>query len=147
MTTLTSAASAATAQIIQDPLSAKDLLAKNLPKATNFYISYFLLQGLMMSSMALLQVASVIVYKLITTFFDYSPRRLYERWTVLTRIGWGNVFPVFTNMGVIGKTVRSRNSLESTTDQIHSLDILLYRTSHSRVCLFRAISGLPGVSV
>ncbi|KAL4988882.1 hypothetical protein BDW68DRAFT_83347 [Aspergillus falconensis] len=104
VTTLTSAASAATAQIIQDPLSAKDLLAENLPKATNFYISYFLLQGLTTSSMAVVQIMSVLVFKFITTFFDGSPRRLYERWAALSGISWGNVFPVFTNMGVIALT-------------------------------------------
>ncbi|PLB52172.1 DUF221 domain protein [Aspergillus steynii IBT 23096] len=104
VTTLTSAASAATAQIIQDPLSAKDLLAENLPKATNFYISYFLLQGLTMSSMAVVQVAGVLVFKFMTTFFDRSPRHLYQRWSALSGISWGNVFPVFTNMGVIALT-------------------------------------------
>lgn len=103
VTTLTSAASAATSQIIKDPLSAKDLLAKNLPKASNFYVSYFLLQGLIMSSMALVHVFSALAYKFITIFLDYSPRRLYEEWTELTRLGWGTVFPIFTNMGVIGK--------------------------------------------
>ncbi|KAF7588892.1 hypothetical protein BBP40_005042 [Aspergillus hancockii] len=102
VTTLTSAASAATTQIIKDPLSAKDLLAENLPKATNFYISYFLLQGLTMSSMAVVQVAGALFFKFITTFFDRSPRRLYERWSALSGISWGNIFPVFTNMGVIG---------------------------------------------
>jgi hypothetical protein len=102
VTTLTSAASAATAQIIKDPLSAKDLLAENLPKATNFYISYFLLQGLTMSSMAVVQVAGVLVFKFMSTFFDRSPRHLYQRWASLSGISWGNVFPVFTNMGVIG---------------------------------------------
>ncbi|GIJ85179.1 transmembrane protein 63C [Aspergillus pseudoviridinutans] len=102
VTTLTSAASAATAQIIKNPLSAKDLLAQNLPKATNFYISYFLLQGLTMSSMALVQVAGVIIFKFMSTFFDRSPRLLYQRWAALSGIGWGNVFPAFTNMGVIG---------------------------------------------
>jgi hypothetical protein len=104
VTTLTSAASAATAQIIQDPLSAKDLLAENLPKATNFYISYFLLQGLTTSSLAVVQIMSVLVFKLITTFFDGSPRRLYSQWAALSAISWGNVFPIFTNMGVIALT-------------------------------------------
>ncbi|KAF9884927.1 hypothetical protein FE257_000918 [Aspergillus nanangensis] len=104
VTTLTSAASAATAQIIKDPLSTKDLLAENLPKATNFYISYFLLQGLTMSSLALVQVAGALVFKLIATFFDRSPRHLYQRWSAVSGISWGNVFPVFTNMGVIALT-------------------------------------------
>ncbi|RAH85473.1 DUF221-domain-containing protein [Aspergillus japonicus CBS 114.51] len=104
VTTLTSAASAATAQIIKNPLSAKDLLAQNLPKATNFYISYFLLQGLTMSSMAVVQVAGAVVFKFITTFLDRTPRRLYRRWATLSGLSWGNVFPVFTNMGVIALT-------------------------------------------
>ncbi|KAF7718211.1 Uncharacterized protein PECH_006177 [Penicillium ucsense] len=104
VTTLTSAASAATAQIIKNPLSAKDLLAENLPKATNFYISYFLLQGLSMSSMALVQVVSALLFKFVTTFSAYSPRRLFQRWAELGTLSWGNVFPVFTNMGVIALT-------------------------------------------
>lgn len=107
MTTMTSAASAATAQIIKDPLSAKDILAKNLPKASNFYVSYFLLQGLIMSSLALVHVFSALAYKFITVFLDYSPRRLYETWADLTGLGWGTVFPIFTNMGVIGKRLSS----------------------------------------
>lgn len=103
VTTLTSAASAATAQIVKDPLSVKDLLAQNLPKATNFYISYFMLQGLSMSSMALVQIFSALVFKFVTTFFAYSPRRLFQGWAELASLSWGNVFPVFTNMAVIGK--------------------------------------------
>lgn len=102
VTTLTSAASAATQQIIQDPLSVKDLLAENLPKASNFYISYFLLEGLGVSSMAVVQVAGAVVFKFITTFVDQSPRKLYKRWSEVSGLNWGSVFPVFTNMGVIG---------------------------------------------
>ncbi|KAJ5903895.1 hypothetical protein N7504_006278 [Penicillium tannophilum] len=101
VTTLTSAASAATSQIIKDPLSVKDLLAKNLPKASNFYISYFLLQGLSMSSMALVQLASALVFRIVTKFFAHSPRRLYNKWTELAGLSWGSVFPVFTTVGVI----------------------------------------------
>ncbi|KAJ6110871.1 phosphate metabolism [Penicillium sp. IBT 16267x] len=104
VTTLTSAASAATAQIIKNPLSIKDLLAQNLPKATNFYISYFLLQGLSMSSMALVQIASALIFRIINKFFARSPRRLYNKWAQLASLSWGSVFPVFTNMGVIALT-------------------------------------------
>jgi hypothetical protein len=44
VTTITSAASAAATQIIKNPTSIANLLAENLPKASNFYISYMLLQ-------------------------------------------------------------------------------------------------------
>ncbi|PGH10641.1 hypothetical protein AJ79_05355 [Helicocarpus griseus UAMH5409] len=104
VTTLTSAASAATSQIIKDPLSAKDLLAKNLPKASNFYISYFLLQGLVLSAGAVVQVMGFVIFKLFVAFFDTTPRKLYERWTSLSGLSWGSVFPVFTNMVVIAIT-------------------------------------------
>lgn len=103
VTTITSAASAATSQIIKNPLSAKDLLAKNLPKATNFYISYFLFQGLMLSSGAVVQVIAFLLFKFFRAFFDSTPRKLYSRWAALTGVWWGTVFPVFTNMTVIGK--------------------------------------------
>jgi hypothetical protein len=103
VTTITSAASAATTKIIQDPLSAKDLLATNLPKASNFYISYFLFQGLVLGSVAVVQVVAFIVFKVLRVLFDSTPRRLYQRWARLTGIYWSTVFPIFTNMGVIGK--------------------------------------------
>ncbi|KAI1906924.1 hypothetical protein LOZ52_006714 [Ophidiomyces ophidiicola] len=104
VTTLTSAASAATSQIIKNPLSAKDLLAENLPKASNFYISYFLFQGLILSSSAVIQVLTFLVFKLLRILFDRTPRKLYQRWASLTGLSWGTVFPVFTNMAVIAIT-------------------------------------------
>ncbi|EEH16483.2 hypothetical protein PABG_06570 [Paracoccidioides brasiliensis Pb03] len=104
VTTLTSAASAATSQIIKDPMSAKDLLAKNLPKASNFYISYFLLQGLVLSAGAVVQVVGYVVFKIFVAFFDATPRKLYARWTSMSGLQWATVLPVFTNMVVIAIT-------------------------------------------
>ena len=94
VTTLTSAASAAVTQIISDPSSATSLLAENLPKASNFYISYFILQGLTFSSGALLQVVGLILYKVLSKFLDSTPRKMYKRWTSLSALGWGTVFPI-----------------------------------------------------
>ena len=103
VTTITSAASAATTQIIKNPLSAKDLLAQNLPKASNFYISYFVLQGLILSSGSVVQVMGFLVFKVLRLLFDTTPRKLYTRWVGLNGLQWGTVFPVFTNMAVIGE--------------------------------------------
>ncbi|KAI5286542.1 hypothetical protein KEM54_006694, partial [Ascosphaera aggregata] len=104
VTTLTSAASAVVSQIINDPLSIKNLLAQNLPKASNFYISYFLLQGLVLSTGAMVQPMGYVVYKLTRAFFDSTPRKIYQRWSSLTHLSWGTVFPTFTNMAVIAIT-------------------------------------------
>jgi len=46
ITTFASGAAAVVTKIIDDPGSATTLLAENLPKASNFYISYFIVQGL-----------------------------------------------------------------------------------------------------
>lgn len=121
VTTITSAASAAVGQIIQAPMSAKDILAENLPKASNFYISYFLLQGLSMSSIAVVQVAGAMMFKLLVMFFATTPRRLFKRWTQLTGLNWGNVFPVFTNMGVIGKlpTPSAKTAILTDLQRLH----------------------------
>ena len=94
VTTLTSAASAAVTQIIDDPSSATSLLAENLPKASNFYISYFILQGLVFSSGALLQIAGLIVFKVLGKFLDSTPRKMYKRWATLSSLGWGTIFPI-----------------------------------------------------
>ncbi len=102
VTTLTSAASAAVTQIIMKPASALDLLATNLPKASNFYISYFILQGLIISSGALLQIVGLILARVLGKFLDSTPRKMYNRWSRLSGLGWGTVFPVYTNLCVIG---------------------------------------------
>lgn len=102
ITTLSSAASASVTSIICKPMDAPNLLATNIPKASNFYISYFVLQGLTISSGALLGIAGLIIFKLLGTFLDTTPRKMYKRWSTLSALGWGTVFPVYTNLTVIG---------------------------------------------
>jgi hypothetical protein len=45
ITTFTSSATAVASQIVSNPAQAVPLLSKNLPKASNFYIAYFILYG------------------------------------------------------------------------------------------------------
>lgn len=105
ITTLTSAASASVTSILCKPADAPNLLATNLPKASNFYISYFVLQGLTISSGALLGVAGLILFRLLGKFLDSTPRKMYRRWSNLSALGWGTVFPVYTNLTVIGRHI------------------------------------------
>jgi calcium permeable stress-gated cation channel len=94
VTTLTSAASAAVPQIIKDPGSLTTLLAQNLPLASNFYISYFILQGLAFSSGQLLRIVGLILYNALSKVLDKTPRKIYNRWSSLSSVGWGSVFPI-----------------------------------------------------
>ncbi|CUS15877.1 unnamed protein product [Tuber aestivum] len=104
VTTMSSAASSVGAQIAEDPMSATSILANNIPKASNFYISFMILQGLAISSGALLQIVGLILYKLLGMLLDNTPRKQWRRWSSLSGLGWGTVFPVYTNITVIAIT-------------------------------------------
>jgi hypothetical protein len=104
VTTLGSAASASVEKILKDPASTTSLLASSIPKASNFYISYLLLQGLAISASILLQIVSLVVLKLLGWLFDKTPRKKWSRWMKLTSVGWGTLFPIYTNLLVIAIT-------------------------------------------
>jgi calcium permeable stress-gated cation channel len=101
ITTFSSGAAAVTTQIINSPTTAPTLLAKNLPKASNFYISYFILYGLLQAALQLLLVAPLLMKTVLGRFLDKTPRKQYNRWTSLAGLGWGSQYPKWTNLGVI----------------------------------------------
>ncbi len=102
ITTLTSAASAAFTKILQDPLSTKDLLSQNLPKASNFYLSYVLVQCLAGGAWGMVHALDLFRHGLLARTMEH-PTRLGKTWRKLRPVHWGAIFPVFTNMVVIGK--------------------------------------------
>ncbi|KAG9778889.1 putative membrane protein C24H6.13 [Exophiala dermatitidis] len=104
VTTMTSAASAAVPQIIKEPGTVTNLLAENLPLSSNFYISYFILQGLVFSSGQLLRITGLIVFNALSKFLDKTPRKMYNRWSSLSSVGWGTTFPIIEMMTVISIT-------------------------------------------
>lgn len=104
VTTITSSAAAVAVQIVNSPNSALSLLSTNLPKASNFYISYFILQGLAISSRAIAQLAGVILFRLLGKLLDTTPRKMYNRFVTLAPLSWGTVFPIYTLLTVIALT-------------------------------------------
>ncbi|KAL2759971.1 hypothetical protein ACRALDRAFT_1060065 [Sodiomyces alcalophilus JCM 7366] len=100
VTTLTSAASAAFTDVLKDPLSARELLSENLPKASNFYLSYILIQCLAVGATTLLRLWDLIRHGIMVRFFQ-RPRAVWRIWKGVRPVHWGGWFPVFTNMGVI----------------------------------------------
>jgi hypothetical protein len=103
ITTISSAASSVVATIIKNPTGITSLLAQRLPTVSNFYISYFIVQGLTISSGVLSQVVGFIIFTLMYRFLAGTPRSLYTKWANLSAISWGSTLPVFTNIAVIGK--------------------------------------------
>ncbi|KAL1593300.1 hypothetical protein SLS60_010908 [Paraconiothyrium brasiliense] len=100
ITTFTSGATAVASQIVSNPASAVPLLAQNLPKASNFYISYFVLFGVAQAAKYLINIGGLVGI-LILSKFAGTPRKKYDKWMALTAPSWGSEYPVFTNLGVI----------------------------------------------
>lgn len=131
ITTLTSAASGALFEIVQDPLEAQNLLAQNLPRASNFYLSYILIQSIAAGAGGLLHLLDLFRHHVFSRFITI-PRSQHRLWKTLRPVHWGGVFPVFTNMGVIGMS--GTNWPEFTVLTPCSNELCVYRTAHPSIC-------------
>jgi hypothetical protein len=128
VTTMTSAASAVVKQIIDKPGSVTSLLANNLPKASNFYMSYFIVQGLTVASGVISQVVGFAIFTLMYKYLAGTPRALYTKWANLSAISWGSTLPVYTNITVIGESPRApliSCSLSNLEQPSHMPELLL----------------------
>lgn len=79
-----------------------ELLAKNLPKAANYFFSYMVLQAASTSSGTLLQVGALFVWYILARIVDSTARNKWARNTRLEEVRWGKFFPVYTNFACIG---------------------------------------------
>lgn len=82
--------------------SIPNLLATNIPKASNYFFSYMLLQALSTSAGALVQIGSLIGWFILAPLLDSTARQKFQRQTNLSNIQWGTFFPVYTNLACIG---------------------------------------------
>lgn len=89
--------------IIKDPTSITAVLAENIPKASNFYLSYFVVQGLTIAANVISQVVGFAIFTLIYKFLAKTPRAMYQKWSTLSAISWGSLLPVYTNIAVVSK--------------------------------------------
>ncbi|GEQ71136.1 hypothetical protein JCM33374_g4817 [Metschnikowia sp. JCM 33374] len=101
VTALASSATATVQSIIAKPESALNILAENLPRSSNFYLSYLILQGLTISSGALFQVVGLFLYYILGTLFDKTLRKKWARFSGLGSVQWGTVFPPMVNLASI----------------------------------------------
>ena len=101
--TLASAASTLIVQIADNPTGIFSILARAIPTSSNFYVSYFMIQGFTISSGVIAQVAGCVIFSLMYKYLSSTPRALYQRWTGLSAILWGSVLPIYTNIAVISK--------------------------------------------
>lgn len=104
ITTVTSSASAVADQISKNPTAVTSILANSLPKSTNFYISYFIVQGLTIASGVISQVVGFVIFNILYRYLAGTPRALYTKWANLSAISWGSTLPIYSNLTVIAIT-------------------------------------------
>lgn len=81
------------------------LLSTNLPKASNFYISYFILLGLSSAAGTLLNIGGFVVVVLLGRILPgKTPRKIFDKLTKMTSPSWGSEFPKWTCLMVIAIT-------------------------------------------
>ncbi|KAL6714672.1 hypothetical protein ACLMJK_008097 [Lecanora helva] len=78
------------------------ILATNLPRASNYFFSYLLLQALSTSAGALVQVLNLVKWFILAPLLDSTARQKWRRQTRLPDVQWGTFFPVYTNFACIG---------------------------------------------
>ncbi|KAJ1333689.1 calcium permeable stress-gated cation channel [Microdochium nivale] len=101
ITTMASAAPTIIKGIIDEPASITGILANNIPKASNFYLPYFIVQGMGVAASVLSQVVGFAIFTLVYKFLAKTPRAMYKKWSTLSAISWGSLLPVYTNIAVI----------------------------------------------
>lgn len=105
VTTISGSVFSALGDIAKEPSKAFELLSTAIPKASNFYISFFIIQGLTIAAGVLSQVAGFVIFHLMYKFLAKTPRAMFNKWTTLAAVSWGQILPIYTNIAVISKPI------------------------------------------
>ncbi|KAH8116005.1 DUF221-domain-containing protein [Phellopilus nigrolimitatus] len=99
--TLASGIIAALPGLVSDPTEIPSLLASNLPQASNFFLTYVVLQGLSGAAAGFLQIVPLIIYYVKLFLMGSTPRSVYSIKYTLRNVSWGTLFPATTLITVI----------------------------------------------
>ncbi|EGE77717.1 DUF221 domain-containing protein [Blastomyces dermatitidis ATCC 18188] len=87
---------------ITDVTSIPQLLAENIPRASNYFFSYMVLQAMSVSAGALVQIFALVSWFILAPILDNTARMKWARTTNLNQMQWGTFFPVYTTLASIG---------------------------------------------
>lgn len=99
--TLSSGIIAALPGLVKNPTSIPALLASSLPQASNFFLTYTVLQGLSGAAAGFLQIVPLVIYYVKLFLLGSTPRSVYNIKYTLRNIQWGTLFPATTLVAVI----------------------------------------------
>ncbi|KAI0405055.1 hypothetical protein F4802DRAFT_564095 [Xylaria palmicola] len=86
---------------LHDPTAVPALLATQLPKSANYYLTYFIVQGTTSAADNLLNYTSLLQHLFFEYLVDETPRQKFNRFTSMKGIAWGKVYPKFANFAII----------------------------------------------
>ncbi|KAL2005535.1 hypothetical protein VTN00DRAFT_2746 [Thermoascus crustaceus] len=92
-------------EVLNNLQSAPSILAKNVPKASDYFYSYLLLQAVTQCALSLRQLPNAIWQWLLMLLWAQTPRKNWSCITQRSMMRWGLVYPVFTNLACICKFV------------------------------------------
>ncbi|PKS08842.1 hypothetical protein jhhlp_003451 [Lomentospora prolificans] len=104
VTTVSGSVFSILSKIAQNPGKIFETLSDAIPKASNIYINFFIIQGITIASGVITQISGLVIFRLTYRFLANTPRAMYNKWTSLSAISWGSVLPVYTNIVVISIT-------------------------------------------
>ncbi|KKA26105.1 hypothetical protein TD95_003119 [Thielaviopsis punctulata] len=91
-------------ELANNPGSLLTIVSSSLPRASNFYINYFIIQGLTIASTTLAQATGFVLFQIFYRFLSGTPRALYTKWTTLSGMSFGQLLPVYANIAIISIT-------------------------------------------
>ncbi|KAK5174473.1 uncharacterized protein LTR77_001553 [Saxophila tyrrhenica] len=102
VTSISSGFIAVIGSILDNPVSIVTTLAKDLPKAANYFFNYLTIQALGFSGSVLFQYLRLLFITFIWPFHTQTPRKEVWLQTTIPHQMWANVFSMWTNFAVIG---------------------------------------------
>ncbi|KAB5591080.1 hypothetical protein CTheo_5492 [Ceratobasidium theobromae] len=89
-------------KILEQPSRAVELLAKNLPNASIFFLTYIVANGLAGSAGALAQIRPLVLYFFKKHLFGSTPRQAFEVTFMMPHADFGEVLPRLSLLCTIG---------------------------------------------
>lgn len=112
--TLSSGLIAAIPEITQNPGSAPLLLARQLPNAATFFLTYFVTASFAGAAGALLQIAHLAVYYVKLVLLGSTPRAVWNIKSWFPAVAWGTLVRCLPPSTVaLPKSVLTRSPLDS----------------------------------
>ena len=99
--TLASGIVAALPELVNDLSSVPTLLARNLPSASNFFLTFVAFHGLTATASVLLTLIPLIVYYVKLVLLGSTPRSIFTIKYTMRSVQWGTLFPITTLLVVI----------------------------------------------